>query len=148
MQFPPYPNGINKVRLKGEAISCMRCTMSIKGDQRSLIQSLFFCFRSKEGLVCSKPSLVWSCLFFFYPVKAITLQALPHSYLLSQKMLLEHSSRYKTCKTLVTLSFNQFTFDLLHLLCFVSVPSSNHTILSPLIGVIPSQLRRKSRSLS
>lgn len=90
------------------------------------------------------------CFFlgFFYLMKDITLQALPPSCLLRQQMLSDHLSRYKNCEILFTLSFIQFAFDLFHLLCFTSAPSSNRTIFSPLLRLISSQLRRKAEASS
>lgn len=120
VQFPPYPNGINKARLKGKAISCMRCTNRAgKNKRRPALSSQAFSSVSdlRKNLFAQKQ--VWFALLpFFYPIKDITLKALPHSCLLRQKMLFEHLSRYKTAK--YSLHYHLFR---LHLIFFTRFPS-------------------------
>lgn len=71
---------IHKASLKGEVISCMRCTKGVaKGKKKkgpALMQSLFSASDLREIMSPPKTHLFWS--FAFYPMEVTTLQALSH----------------------------------------------------------------------
>ena len=98
----------------------------------ALIQSLLFCLRSEEGFVCSETRLVCSFGFFFYLLKAIALQALPHTRLLRQKMLSEHPSRYKKLQnTLNTIIYSVCTRPYPRALLPACAQFKPHNFLAP-----------------